>query len=224
MNQILNLNNNDDEQVDKKDTYKKKSFFFKTQFIISIIICLICISSYSYMLYRLNEKERLSQSLIDNFNISRLYSNTTNYSVNLLENNTYTEDSNSFTVIGLIEINKININYPILSEVNDELLKIAPCKFYGPNPNEIGNVCIAAHNYNSYKFFSNIKDLTNGDTIKIYDLKGNIIEYSVYEKREVFQGDLSITSQETNGLREITLVTCNNISGRRLIVKARETQ
>ena len=50
------------------------------------------------------------------------------------------------------------------------LLKIAPCRFYGPMPNEVGNICIAGHNYNSYKFFSRLKNLSIGDVITIFDL------------------------------------------------------
>ena len=26
-------------------------------------------------------------------------------------------------------------------------MKVAPCKFHGPNPNEVGNLCIIAHNW-----------------------------------------------------------------------------
>ena len=33
---------------------------------------------------------------------------------------------------------------------------------------------------------------------------------------------LGCTSQETNGKKEITLITCNNITGNRLIIKAKE--
>ena len=34
--------------------------------------------------------------------------------------------------------------------------------------------------------------------------------------------DTSCTSQDTNGNKEITLVTCNNFNGNRLIIKAKE--
>lgn len=88
----------------------------------------------------------------------------------LLLGNMYIADGNNFTVIGLIEIKDIGINYPIISSYNNDLLKIAPCRFYGPMPNEVGNMCVAGHNYNSYKFFSRLKNLSNGDVITIFDL------------------------------------------------------
>lgn len=49
-------------------------------------------------------------------------------------------------------------------------------------------------------------------------------EYSVYKIYETKVDDISCTSQETNNAREITLVTCNNINGNRIIVKAKEVR
>jgi len=106
--------------------------------------------------------------------------------------------------------------------VSDELLKIAPCKFYGPYPNEIGNLCIAGHNYNNNLFFSNIYKLNIGDEINIYDSSNSLIKYYVYKKYETNKNDTSSTSQNTNGNKEITLVTCNNFNGNRLIIKAKK--
>ena len=89
-------------------------------------------------------------------------------------------------------------------------------------PNKIGNMCIAGHNYNSYKFFSKLKDLKIGDKINIYDLYGKKITYSVYDSYEIDYTDLSPLNQDTNGKREITLITCNNIKNRRRVIKATE--
>ena len=76
---------------------------------------------------------------------------------------------------GIIEIPKINIYYPVFSELSDELLKIAPCKFYGNSPEKPGNICIAGHNYVDNKFFSNLPELEKDDLIEIYDLNGKKI-------------------------------------------------
>lgn len=51
---------------------------------------------------------------------------------------------------------------------------------------------------------------------------GKKIDYSVYESYETDYDDLSCTNQETNGKREVTLITCNNIKNRRRVIKARE--
>lgn len=85
-----------------------------------------------------------------------------------------------------------------------------------------GNLCIAGHNYENYKFFSRIRELENGDSIYIYDGVGNKVEYAVYHKYETAENDMSCIDQATNGSKEITLVTCNNVTGNRIILKAKE--
>lgn len=85
-----------------------------------------------------------------------------------------------------------------------------------------GNFCIAGHNYNNYQFFSRLKKLNIGDVIDIYDIKGRKISYEVYDSFETDYDDLSCISQNTEGKREITLVTCNNIKNRRRVIKAKE--
>lgn len=129
--------------------------------------------------------------------------------------------SDSF-VIGIIKIDKIKLDYPILSGVSDELLKIAPCRFAGPLPNKIGNLCIAGHNYIDNTSFAQIVKLSSGDTINIYGLDGKSVEYHVTEKKEVEGTDFSCTSQFTNGKRIVTLMTCNSIKQTRVIVRAEE--
>lgn len=223
MNQILLPNNNNDENsgVLQKNFAFRKSIFFKFQFVICSIIAIGTLLYYGYNLYNNNRQEKLSEKLANNFTITNLYNSNSGYNANLVStNNDYIKNNNKFSVIGLIEINSIGINYPILSTINEELLKIAPCKFYGPMPNEVGNLCIAGHNYNNYKFFSRLKKLNIGDTINIYDLTGTKIEYTIYNTYETDSNDLSCISQNTNGKKEITLITCNNIKNRRRVIKA----
>lgn len=138
-----------------------------------------------------------------------------------------TNDGYRYRTIASINIPKINVSYPILdgetdSEAETEaLLKISPTKFWGADPNEIGNFCIVGHNYRNTKFFSKVPTLENGDIIEITDASKKTLRYSVYNKYEVVPEDLSCTSQITNGQKEITLITCTNDSKNRVIVKAR---
>ena len=89
-------------------------------------------------------------------------------------------------------------------------------------PNEIGNLCIAGHNYVDYKLFSRLNELEFNDEIIIYDLNGNSIVYKIYDIYETNPDDTSCTFQNTNGIRIITLVTCNNVNGKRLVIHAKE--
>lgn len=192
----------------------------------NLFYALFLLFAFLYIIYILyiiiiNKKDYLGR-LVSNFNITNLYSSNNTYNSSRTSINNYIQDDDNFSVIGLIEINAIGINYPILSKINDDLLKIAPCRFYGPMPNEVGNLCIAGHNYNNYKFFSRLKKLNNGDIINIYDLSGTKIEYSVYNSYETNYNDLSCISQDTSGSKEVTLITCNNIKNKRRVIKARQ--
>ena len=66
-----------------------------------------------------------------------------------------------YTVIGKIKIPKLEIEKYIIEETNEEALKVAVTKICGPNTNEIGNLCIAGHNYT--QTFGRLKELEIGD-------------------------------------------------------------
>lgn len=210
MNQILLYGN-----MIKK---KKKTVFFRYQFILSIIFLYYFFLFYTNHIFLMKEEEKKSLKLLNIYNISRLYSSSDRNEdiLNIQNINT----SSPTIIIGIIEISKINIVYPILSKATDSLLKVSPCRFYGPLPNQSGNLCIAAHNYDDFRFFSKIDLLDVNDTIHIYDNTGNVLTYTIYRKYEASSDDLSCTKQ-TKNVKEITLVTCNNRNGNRIIIKAK---
>ena len=138
-----------------------------------------------------------------------------------------TERGTRYYTIARINIPSIDCDYPILNMIDpteeqmEEVLKISPVKFWGADPNEVGNFCIVGHNYRDTRFFSKVPTLENGDLIEITDLSGKTINYQVYNKYEVVPEDTSCTSQLTDGKKEITLITCTNDNKHRVIVKAR---
>lgn len=220
-------NKTDETSTDKnyiffKDTIKLKKYKF--QFFASIIILIIALSLLISNIYSYNKKENVSKSLLNTISLTRLYSNEQNYTT--LDSGT-TQEINEIKqedpfVIGIIQIEKINVNYPILSKTSKELLKVSLCRCAGPMPNEVGNLCIAGHNLVDYKLFSRLNELNEKDIVKIYDLKGNMNEYEIYKKYEVDPTDLSCLSQNSSGNKVITLLTCNNVNGKRLIVVGKE--
>ena len=127
-----------------------------------------------------------------------------------------------------IDIPKIDVHYPIIAPLDKELLdytailKIAPCRYYGPEPNEVGNYCIVGHNYRNEKFFSKVPTLENGDIIELTDTKKRTIRYKVYDKYIVNPDQNECTDQNTGGRKEITLITCTNDSKQRYIIKCVE--
>ena len=51
-----------------------------------------------------------------------------------------------FSKMESLVIPKLSIKYPVINETTEEYLKIAPTKLFGPNANEVGNLCIIGHN------------------------------------------------------------------------------
>ncbi|MBR3254918.1 MAG: sortase [Clostridia bacterium] len=141
-----------------------------------------------------------------------------------------TWDGYNYRSVAIIDIPCIGVNYPILEgetmsvEETDSLLKISPCKFWGPNVNEVGNYCIVGHNYRNSKFFSHVPELEPGDTFTIEEPNVRTLTYEVYDKYTVAPENVSCTSQVTGGRKEVTLITCTNDSSARVIIKAREVK
>ena len=69
--------------------------------------------------------------------ITKIYNNKEDYNALPLRNDITFYENGSFSVVGVIDIKKINISYPILSGISKDALKIATCLFYGPEPNKI---------------------------------------------------------------------------------------
>lgn len=219
MNQILITKNeninydsflyNSNSLINKKIKMQKK---YLTIFLVSIIICIIILIYFIFSFFKKINEQNQTNLLKEKYNINSLYSTSNDYTALKL--------SNDISIIGLIEIPKINISYPILSNSDENLLKISVCRFSGPLPNRVGNMCIAGHNYNNTLMFSKLNKLDIGDNIYITDLNNSRIEYIIYNKYRVKQNNLHCT--EDTSKVEITLITCNaNNNSERIIVKAK---
>lgn len=127
-----------------------------------------------------------------------------------------------YKVSAKLEIPAISLETYVLETYSTKALNISVAKFWGADPNQIGNFCIAGHNFNKPNMFKNLKKLQIGDTIYISDNDNGKIEYKVYNLYKVLPQDVSCLSQDTQGKRETTLITCTNDSKQRIIVKAKE--
>ena len=245
MNQILIT-----EKLYVTPEIKRKKKLYKVNFLTSIFLVCILISLYIYAEYDRNKSEEVSQEILENMEIVEdttvaqnnvlvvvLDEQESDSSIEQQQQNTpavaapnvqTTKGGYKYTSIATINIPKLGIKYAILdgetgsAAETEALLKISPTKFWGPNPNEIGNFCIVGHNYKNDQFFSKVPSLENGDIIQITDLFGNTIEYEMYDRDVVDPSNTDCTSQLTNGRREVTLITCTNDNKQRVIVKARE--
>ena len=225
----------------------KKKTRYKIQFIISIILVIALFSYYIYAEYDRNKSEEVSQEILEAVEIddSTTIANdvitvslddgteeeesgvNTDELIEEVQNNkskiTYTsETGTTYQVDSILEIPSLNIKYPVLTESTEELLKISLNKFWGPEPNEVGNYCVVGHNYKSKKMFGKLSQIKDGAEVNLTDVTGRTLTYVVYDRYVVEPDDVACTSQLTNGKKEITLITCTNYGQERLIVKAIE--
>lgn len=120
MNQILNTPNK----------IIKFKWIFKIELIISLMIIFASLSYMIHLFYLEDRREQISDIIMQPYSVARLYSNITFAYDN--------EDTDSTPyAIGVLEIPSISLTIPVLSRMDDELLKLSACRFYGPMPNKI---------------------------------------------------------------------------------------
>ncbi len=220
---------------------KRKKKVYKFEFFLSVFFVCILVSACIYAEYDRNKSEEVSQEILANLDIPEDTNVTDdNVLVVVLDDNPKQNINNAkiettpngyqYKTIATINIPKINVKYPVIDGLTDsveeteDLLKISPTKFWGSDPNKIGNFCIVGHNYRNTRFFSKVPTLENGDKIELTDLSGKTLQYVIYNKYEVEPTDVSCTTQRTGGKKEVTLITCTDDSKHRVVVKAREVK
>ena len=192
--------------------------------LIIILIALAVLLSFYYF-NKANDKKSMKKLLKNEEKIinNNIQSNQNEEEITIpteqeLEEN---EDSiDNYTTIGILEIPSLNIKYPILSETSNAALKISIAKYWGANPNQVGNMVVIGHNYENSYMFSNLPNIKLGDEIKITDNTGKTLIYKVYETKVIDPYDNDCTSQLTNGRIEVTLITCFDGGKNRFYAKA----
>ena len=183
-----------------------------------IFTCLISIY-YIYINNDKNQEEIIIQNK-DDLNTENTKDEEIICKINVKKNLKLVEEKyKGYEVSAKLEIPKINLNSYVLKEYSIEALKVSITRFWGSNPNEIGNFCIAGHNY---KEFKNITKLNIGDTLILTDNFNGIKQYQIYDIYKVLPKQTECLSQETDGRTEITLITCTPNSKKRIIIKAKE--
>ena len=129
-----------------------------------------------------------------------------------------------YNVAGKLEMPTVNLQYPVLEQMTDaNAIEVSVAIQYGVGLNNIGNTVIIGHNYRSGLFFGSNKNLQIGDNIYITDwATGARRQYKIYNKYTTNESDTSFYQRDTNGKREVSLVTCQRNNAYRLVVLARE--
>jgi len=131
-------------------------------------------------------------------------------------------EMDGYQVIGIIKIQKIDIEYPILEKTDKTSLDLSITKFWGNKINQIGNVVLAGHNNLNNKMFGKINKLQEGDIIELTDKQNVTINYKIFKTYIVDPNDITCILPEDENSREVTLITCTNGDKERFVVKARE--
>jgi len=201
-----------------------------------IIICILTIILMAYCMYKIypiikseniKKAEEEQNTVEEKNNIQEENMVSANNAINIIQENTIDivvpkKEYEGYEMIATLEIPSIGIQYPVLAETSEELMKISLNKYWGSNPNEVGNFCIVGHNYKSGKHFGKLKYVNIGDEVQLTDNLDRMLTYEVYKTYVIDPYDTSCTSQLTDGKKEITLITCTNAGKDRLVVKARE--
>ena len=103
--------------------------------------------------------------------------------------------------IGYLSIPKLNLELPIMSELDYAKLKISPCRFYGSA--KTANLIVGAHNYSRH--FGQIGTLNADDEIYVTDMNGEIYRYAVVSIDILQPYEVDIL---TNEEYDLVLFTC----------------
>ena len=127
-----------------------------------------------------------------------------------------------YDVCAKLEIPSISLVTNVLKNYSTSALNVSVTKFWGVEPNQIGNFCIAGHNFKNKNMFRNLKKLNVGDRLFVTDEKVGEVEYEIFDIYKVFPEDTSCLTSSITDEREVTLITCTTDSKQRIIVKAKE--
>lgn len=200
----------------------KKRKTKKSRTIINFILVILIFGIITYLRIETNSEKNIKQA--NNYEVKNVVTSTNNIKENekVYSKEEVIKEYKGYEVDSKLEIPKIELETYILKDFSKETLNISVTKFWGCKPNTIGNYCIAGHNFKNKNMFHDLKKLEKQDNLFIIDNKVGKVEYEIYDIYKVLPEDTSCLEQETNGKKEVTLITCTSDSEERIIVKATE--
>ena len=194
----------------------------KSRVIINFILVILIFGIITYLRIETNSEKNIKQA--NNYEVKNVVTSTNNIKENekVYSKEEVIKEYKGYEVDSKLEIPKIELETYVLKEFSKEALNVSVTKFWGCKPNTIGNYCIAGHNFKNKNMFHNLKKLKRNDNLFIIDNKVGKVEYEIYDIYKVLPEDTSCLEQETNGKKEVTLITCTSDSEERIIIKAVE--
>lgn len=118
-----------------------------------------------------------------------------------------------YSMIGILRIPTVGIELPILNTWSEELLDVAPCRYFGSIPS--GNMIFMGHNYQSH--FGSLRDLTVGEKVEFEDVNGVKYQYVVEEMVYLHRSE----GEKLPSEYELTVFTCTPGGLQRIVVRCR---
>ena len=200
--------------------------------ILKYSIIILILSILFFILFNIRKEDGIRENTVVEKVASKTNINSTQNSITEEQQSTTNEqivekeyietEFNGYKVSAKMYIPKINLETYVLEKYSKQALLTSVTKFYGGEPNQIGNFCIAGHNYGTSNMFQNLKNLSINDEMFLNDTNGNKVKYIIYDIYKVLPNQTQCLSQQTNGKVELTLITCTLDSEKRIIIKARK--
>lgn len=195
-------------------------------------IIILILSILFFILFNIRKEDGIRENTVVEKVVSKTNINSTQNSITEEQQSTTNEQTvekeyietefNGYKVSAKLYIPKINLETYVLEKYSKQALLTSVTKFYGGEPNQIGNFCIAGHNYGTSNMFQNLKNLSINDEMFLNDTNDNKVKYIIYDIYKVLPNQTQCLSQQTNGKVELTLITCTLDSEKRIIIKARK--
>ena len=115
-------------------------------------------------------------------------------------------------VLGILRIEALSIELPVLAQWSYTLLDVSPCRYSGSTATD--DLVICAHNYSRH--FGKLSALTAGDSVSFADMNGHVWQYQVAEVAEL---PPDAVEEMTAGNFDLTLFTCTYGGASRVTVR-----
>ncbi len=179
-----------------------------------IVVGLMCLAAASVFFFRnQNESKKAGENadavltvLTAQIEEDKLDVSEENNSDEELNDTMPTVNIDGYDYIGYVEIPKIGIKLPVMSDWDYDRLKIAPCRNFGSVNNN--DLVIAGHNYTVH--FGKLDNLTEGDAVVFTDVNGKVYSYAV-QKLDTVSAE-NVDAVQNSGY-DLVLYTCT-LSGK----------
>lgn len=119
--------------------------------------------------------------------------------------------------IGVLRIDSLSLELPVISDWSYESLKTAPCRYSGSAYKD--NLVVCGHDYRSH--FGGLRRIGIGDTATFTDMDGNVFTYRAASVEAL--DPTEIDDMKHSGF-ELTLFTCTLDGTDRLTVRFEKTE